>query len=345
MSSRVRGAALRTAVLTLLAASALPALVGSSVSAAPIYVAGVGCNGPFQSNQASTTVSSACDVSVPGTFSPNQGTRLSTGSSSAGAGFLRMSSTAQVFALGINGGPQNLVSTQAWGEWFYDDFIVLGTGSDSTPVLAALNLQISGILSSAVISDRAGSLMTSAATNPQFFFQIDLDEREAGFGQVIRRNQDGVIVETVEGLLIGHYASGDDLADSITSSQLLLPVGTSFRVHVYANAAARASGSVSGSPADEFDFADVAGLSISDFSATVQFPTTGPVFVLPPGYTVHSVSAGIVDNQVVGNQVEPPAVPEPSSLLLLGVGMLYVLERFRARGSAGSSGSRSRPSA
>jgi hypothetical protein len=56
-----------------------------------------------------------------------------------------------------------------------------------------------------------------------------------------------------------------------------------------------------------------------DFSDTAKFPTNGPAFNLPAGYTINSVDAGIVNNAYV-------AVPEASSMALsfLGAGVFLV---------------------
>ena len=82
---------------------------------------------------------------------------------------------------------------------------------------------------------------------------------------------------------------------------------------------------IDGTPADAQDTTDATSSGISNFSSTVTFPTSGPVFDLPPGYTVNSPSAGIVNNQYV--------LPEPSALALLAAGSsgLALLGRRRAR--------------
>lgn len=54
--------------------------------------------------------------------------------------------------------------------------------------------------------------------------------------------------------------------------------------------------------------------ALVDFSTTWSFPTLGPVFDLPPGFTVNSAEAGIADNRWV---------PEPSgAATLLAAGLL-----------------------
>lgn len=310
-------------IVTTVATAALVALGGSPASAIPAqFIAGVGCSGgspgphPFQTSQDSIPVSIACHDGVEGIFNTSVNA-----SSSVGPGFFRLQADANVGAFGIQSGSSS-VGAQGFGEWFYDDFLIVGTGSDTTPILGALNLQISGTPLTFVDSDREGPLTSTGTGNAQFYFQIELDGMDAGYGEIIRRDLNDVINETVDGLLVGYYDGGDQFVDAITPSQLtLLPVGEQFRVYVYANAGCGAFGGASGLPADEFDTTSVLSICVSDFSATVQFPTTGPVFILPDGYTVYSESAGIVDNRVVVSQ----AVPEPSTLLLLGAGVLALL--------------------
>lgn len=63
--------------------------------------------------------------------------------------------------------------------------------------------------------------------------------------------------------------------------------------------------------------------ALTSFGETLSFPDVGPVFNLPDGYTVNSVSGLIVDNRWVG--VLQATVPEPSTLVLLLVGGAGVL--------------------
>ena len=64
---------------------------------------------------------------------------------------------------------------------------------------------------------------------------------------------------------------------------------------------------------------DVSSSGGGNFFDTFSLPTSGPVFNLPEGYTVNSLSGLIVDNRWVGAPTS--AVPEPGSLTLLGVGI------------------------
>jgi hypothetical protein len=305
----------------LLLAGALPP---AGAGAAATYLAGVGCNGPFQENEGPEDVSKDCRNLVAGPFSPEPGFLDSYARSDAGPGGLRVRSDADVGAAGVISGSE-AVGAQAWAEWTFDDFVVVGTGSGSIPILAALNLQVSGLLSPNVSDfDLAGPLTSTVGANAQFYLLIDIDGDDAGYGGVSRSLSNGSLSELAEGLLEDHYSSGEDISDSITSSQVMVPVGSAFTVHVYVNAGTGASATIQGTPADENDFTTAVADATSDFSATVKFPTSGPVFVLPAGYTVHSASAGIVDNAVV--------VPEPAGIFLVATAAAAFGARFRGRG-------------
>jgi hypothetical protein len=229
-----------------------------------------------------------------------------------------LSSTTLLDSSGATSGLET-INSQAWGDWRFDDFVVTGTGSSSTPVLSALNLWVSGSLFGDGLSDNDGPLTGLASGGGSFSFTIALNGANAGFGDLSYNWNDGTVVENVDGLLVGHYGSGSGgLADTVTSSQLMLPVGQAFEVHVYVNASSRAQIAVGGTPADEFDGVSAQGAGTSNFGSTVRFPLDRPVFDLPPGYTVNSASAGIVDNHVV---------PEPTTGALLGLGLAGLSRR------------------
>ncbi len=63
-----------------------------------------------------------------------------------------------------------------------------------------------------------------------------------------------------------------------------------------------------------------------DAMNTLKFPTSGPVFNLPAGYTASIDGMNVVDNRVVGLA---NSVPEPGSLALLGISLLGLLGAAR----------------
>jgi hypothetical protein len=101
-------------------------------------------------------------------------------------------------------------------------------------------------------------------------------------------------------------ASGTVTTDPVI---VLTDVPTTLEVELSAKAGTLGF-STTGEPLDVF--------VMNDFSHTLTFPTSGPVFDLPAGYTANSPSLHIVDNRFV---VAPTAVPEPTTALLLGAGL------------------------
>ena len=103
------------------------------------------------------------------------------------------------------------------------------------------------------------------------------------------------------GLLAGpfngpHHGPGGAV---LTVPNLQLPVNQPFflRLGIAAQTVAQGNGEATGG-----------AFATADFSHTLSFPTVGPVFDLPRGYTVNSVDGLIVNNQFVGgaSSVNPP---------------------------------------
>jgi len=284
---------------------ATAALLASAAGATPLFLAGVGCNGPTVQDTSNFSATSSCS---PPSSSVGELEVQEAASASSGPGVMRLDAQSSTFGFFVKQPTTVVRSAQAFAEWTYDDFVVLGPAGSTAPVLAALNLQISGLLSTLTsFFDLNGPLTSSSSSNADFFFQIEINGIDVGYGEIIRRQQNGVVTETVDGLFLSLYQGGAQVHAAVKSQFLMLPVNQALSVHVFAIAGARSAASVGGTPADANDRTDVASLGDADFSATVQFPTTGPVFDLPAGYTLHSVSANIVDNQFV---------PEPSTFAL-----------------------------
>ena len=67
-----------------------------------------------------------------------------------------------------------------------------------------------------------------------------------------------------------------------------------------------------------------------DFTPGIRFPSSGPVFTLPAGFTADSVDASIVDNQVM-SAAPVPAMGAPS---MTALAMLLAALGSRAVGAA-----------
>lgn len=108
------------------------------------------------------------------------------------------------------------------------------------------------------------------------------------------------------------------------SLPFLMPVGRDFQVEVFLRADVQSDIMGEGT-------ASTGGRA--NFASSATFPKVGPVFDLPDGYTVDSVSAQIVDNRWIGDQ--PIGVPEPGTLSLLAAGVTAGMLGRKLRRRAG----------
>jgi hypothetical protein len=236
---------------------------------------------------------------------------------SASPSGLGLSAAFFLFVTGAKSGDRG-ASTQTYAAWSFDDFVFSGPGS--SPVPAALNLFVRGSMGGNVSTDDQGPLTSFVYAGGDVDITIKLNGAFAGNGFAFVNNANGTIRQEAFDLLEGFHGAGGGVF--IASDDLLLPVGQFFGVEVELSAKANTGVRIEGMPEDEFDSVTASGGGVASFGNTVSFPTSGPVFNLPPGYTVNSVSAGIVDNRFV---------PEPGRIVLTFTGLIVLLAAHRLR--------------
>ena len=104
------------------------------------------------------------------------------------------------------------------------------------------------------------------------------------------------------------------ISTTLTSSALTVSTSSTIAVRLFlAGSAVARDNHAAGSASASLELSDGMG-----------FPATGPVFILPAGFTANSVDANIVDNELGG----PPAVPAMTGwgraflgLVLAGLGL------------------------
>jgi hypothetical protein len=206
----------------------------------------------------------------------------------------------------------------------YDDFRVSASGASFIP--GSLNLFLSGSASANINDATANRGLTANGF--------------ASAGVIVGMTVNGIYVEGGATQLISpagsSYSTYGPLADLtfpalFKTPVLSLPVGTPFSLLLELTVVTGATGVISGTPEDEFANAHFFLDALADFSSTLTFPTSGPVFNLPEGATVDSLSALIVNNQFVGAGPAGAGVAEPSTLFLLALGVVALARRASKR--------------
>lgn len=208
---------------------------------------------------------------------------------------------------GESGGGQ--YSAHAFAMATYNDFRIDGPVG-APPVQTLLNFHLSGQRDLAWYHARFGS-WPRASASVGFGVQIDGASGSGDGGTSVVSNTNGQKNAPFEtGLLVGFDGDMD-----IRTRLFTLPVNTFIPITLTLDAVSSV----------QVDFADSFETSANaDFGSTLRFATDRPVFDLPPGYTVNSTDAGIMNN------VFMLAVPEPPAAGLLALGLACV-GRFRRR--------------
>ena len=157
---------------------------------------------------------------------------------------------------------------------------------------------VGGIVSTALNLHLEGSHLAGAAHDPGFgltfadsvvSIQVSIDGLGIGGGTHA--------IDVISGSAPQVSASGMlanwDAAGNIVTPAFNVHVGVPFQVQLQLSTVAH----VDGFP---FNFAGLSAEANTDFSHTLSFALTGPVFNVPDGYTVDSAEAGIVNNSFVG---------------------------------------------
>ena len=216
------------------------------------------------------------------------------GRAAAGPGMLRARGLARV--QGIPAMSHN-ASGNASAFFILDDVIITGPVG-VTSVNATMNIDVDGVMP-VIVTQNSGPAAS-------FALRMQLPGNVTT-GAIDINGVAGTTTST--GLLAGF--DGPTVSGHITSG-----VGTfsttgpnTVKIDINAGAVAGASGGILG----EFSEAQ------SNFFNTVHFPTSGPVFNLPAGFTANSVCGLIVNNQWAG------AVPEPSTgvLAIVAGGLMW----------------------
>jgi hypothetical protein len=178
-------------------------------------------------------------------------------------------------------------------------------GTDVTPLVpGALKLNFTGYLENLVTYGLVGGCPFGTGLTSMSAVHIDVrvddstfsgSAEEHGFSDSTHPLCTGATQLSLSGLLSGWRngpTPGGPGSALLTVPNLQLPVNRPFRLglFIWANTSAEGRGPRAIGAAHGF----------AEFSHTLSFPTVGPVFDLPSGYTVNSVDGLIQDNHFVG---------------------------------------------
>ena len=211
----------------------------------------------------------------------------------------------------LAGGSGNVVAS-----FFIDDLLVTPIGGGTaTSVPVSLRLELSGGLDADGSLNEPPVLGFPAGAGGTATVAVDVQTGGASFAgtRSYSNNNRNEEVFGSTGLLAGGDIFGTPAFD--------VAVGSPFSIEVTMSVSAGASTNITHGNAN----------ASASFLSTLRFPIVGPVFDVPEGYTVNSLSAGIVNNRF--GVAAPVAVPEPSMALLLGFGVAALggARRFRGR--------------
>jgi hypothetical protein len=260
----------------LIVAATILLVFASQTRAAPIFTASV-----FEENTVPFTVvgSSPVDtLAVSGVPVHAAGLGSFTARAAADQGILG----ARIAMELPNIGSSEYTTINSQARFSLDDVIITGPGGGPASVPATMHVRVDGEMSW-INAGTADAIM----------------ELFIGGGHNFGTYSHGNAGDSGVALFAGESGNSIHGMFSYTST-----FSTTFANSVQVNFIARASAQMNPGGGVASSYAS------SDFFNGVHFPTAGPVFDLPEGYTANSVSGNIVDNHWMG------VVPEPSSALL-----------------------------
>lgn len=217
--------------------------------------------------------------------------------------FASISKLSEQFISGVR------ISSGSYARAVFTDFFIEGNGA--TTVTVPVNFLLTGEQS--VGASVATRSINSATSTVQVFFRFTSDNlsQQSGGGFHTIQTINGELQEPFEsGILTGF--DGEQL---LTLPAVVLPVGSFFALEMMLQTSTTLL----------YHFTEPTFTSGANaaFGNTLKF-AEGPVFGLPDGFTINSVSAGIVDNHFA-------PVPLPATLWLLASAVIGGLGLMRRK--------------
>ena len=201
----------------------------------------------------------------------------------------------------------------------FDDVVVHGPAG---PVTASFDLVLSGSMGALThLTTKSDSLAQASAFVVVQTLVDGLPVTADPFFQdrVRLYSLNGALETQKTGMLSGWPGGNGEFGrDRFTTPAFTVTANEPFRLEIILHVTA----GVFGFSVNDGVFSEAFG----DFGSTLAFPTVGPVFHLPAGYSVESAGARIHDNAFVpAPGIDPgsppvPGVPQPGSVALLAAG-------------------------
>jgi len=192
--------------------------------------------------------------------------------SSAGNGYLTASAHAEFIKTWVGGGSFNdSLTAFGFASVTFDDFVFSGPAPTRS---TTMNLHLSGRVMAEALPQN------TCSGNVQVSFYYNDSNVSGGLSGVSISG--GTLTPSQTGPLVG-FSGNNNITSQAFTVATNVPVKIGFAMQVAAGVSS--------------NFANTANVYVnSDFGSTLTFAIGRPVFDLPPGYTVNSVQAGIVNN-------------------------------------------------